>query len=179
MGPTPLQVISRWMNKATGHFIPEWNPYLPRGASKLLPATASPGGGAAASAEAVRAGAGGGAGRPAAAPAVGRPPGALLPAPPRALGGTSPRAPLQPPSCHAPPPKQAPRAIPRRVVYLPACVTRMMGPSASDTETASVHEKLMSLFAKGGWVGRDPLFCFGLLSWAVAGWGFASGEGGR
>lgn len=45
---------------------------------------------------------------------------------------------------------QAPRAIPRKVVYMPACVTRMMGPSASDYETASVHEKLMSLFAKGG-----------------------------
>lgn len=40
------------------------------------------------------------------------------------------------------------RTIPRKVVYLPSCVTRMMGPAASDYETASVHEKLMSLFAK-------------------------------
>ena len=42
----------------------------------------------------------------------------------------------------------AAKGIPRQVVYLPSCVTRMMGPSASDTETASVHEKLMSLFGK-------------------------------
>jgi len=43
------------------------------------------------------------------------------------------------------------RGIPRRVVYLPSCVTRMMGPSLSDYETASVHEKLMSLMAKAGY----------------------------
>jgi hypothetical protein len=45
----------------------------------------------------------------------------------------------------------AARGIPRQVVYLPSCVTRMMGPSASDNETASVHEKLMSLFGKAGY----------------------------
>lgn len=45
----------------------------------------------------------------------------------------------------------AARGIPRQVVYLPSCVTRMMGPSASDSETASVHEKLMSLFGKAGY----------------------------
>lgn len=38
--------------------------------------------------------------------------------------------------------------IPRKVVYLPTCVTRMMGPAASDYEKASVHEKLMSIFQK-------------------------------
>jgi D-lactate dehydrogenase len=40
---------------------------------------------------------------------------------------------------------------PRKVVYMPSCVTRMMGPSASDSERASVHEKLLSLFAKAGY----------------------------
>jgi len=40
------------------------------------------------------------------------------------------------------------RGIPRKVVYVPSCVTRMMGPSMSDTETQSVHQKLMSLFEK-------------------------------
>jgi D-lactate dehydrogenase len=56
----------------------------------------------------------------------------------------------------APPPPVAPATsevpgIPRKVVYMPSCVTRMMGPSASDKETAAVHEKLMSLFAKAGY----------------------------
>mmetsp|Transcript_7098 Transcript_7098/g.12157 ORF Transcript_7098/g.12157 Transcript_7098/m.12157 type:complete len:1103 (+) Transcript_7098:137-3445(+) len=41
--------------------------------------------------------------------------------------------------------------IPRKVVYLPSCVTRMMGPAAGDTQTESVPEKLMSLFAKAGY----------------------------
>lgn len=40
------------------------------------------------------------------------------------------------------------RGIPRRVVYVPSCVTRMMGPSISDYETESVHQRLMSLFHK-------------------------------
>ena len=35
-----------------------------------------------------------------------------------------------------------------QVVYLPTCVTRMMGPSLSDKERASVHEKILSLFHK-------------------------------
>lgn len=34
---------------------------------------------------------------------------------------------------------------------MPACVTRMMGPARGDTETASVHEKLLSLFEKAGY----------------------------
>ena len=39
----------------------------------------------------------------------------------------------------------------RKVVYMPTCVTRMMGPSRSDTERSSVHQKMLSLFAKGGY----------------------------
>lgn len=102
VGPKPLEAISRWLNRATGHFVPVWNPYMPKGAAPLLPATSAGGASAQAQASAVAA----------AAPAQ--------------------------------------RAIPRKVVYMPACVTRMMGPSASDYETASVHEKLMSLFGKAG-----------------------------
>lgn len=34
------------------------------------------------------------------------------------------------------------------MVYLPTCVTRMMGPSLPDPERGSVHEKLLSLFHK-------------------------------
>ncbi|KAF8056389.1 glcD [Scenedesmus sp. PABB004] len=90
VGPKPLEVVSRWLNAATGHFVPVWNPYMPRGA----------------------------------APVVAPPPPAVS-----AEG----------------------RGVPRKVVYLPSCVTRMMGPSGSDSETASVHEKLMSLFAKAGY----------------------------
>ena len=41
--------------------------------------------------------------------------------------------------------------IPRKVVYVPSCVTRMMGPSKSDTEQASVHQKMLSLFEKAGY----------------------------
>lgn len=36
----------------------------------------------------------------------------------------------------------------RKVVYLPTCVTRVMGPSRVDPEQDSVHEKLLSLFHK-------------------------------
>ena len=50
-----------------------------------------------------------------------------------------------------PAPTLAEGAAPRQVVYLPSCVTRMMGPAASDTERASVHDKLLSLFAKAGY----------------------------
>ena len=48
-------------------------------------------------------------------------------------------------------PAVAPGQAPRKVVYMPSCVTRMMGPSSSDTERGSVHQKLLSLFAKGGY----------------------------
>jgi len=43
------------------------------------------------------------------------------------------------------------RSIPRKVVYVPACVTRIMGPSRGDNQQASVHEKLLSLFSKAGY----------------------------
>lgn len=51
----------------------------------------------------------------------------------------------------APPPVTPQPGIPRKVVYMPACVTRMMGPAQSDKETASVHEKLMSIFQKANY----------------------------
>ena len=40
---------------------------------------------------------------------------------------------------------------PRQVVYAPACVTRMMGPSRTDDQRESVHEKLLSLFEKANY----------------------------
>jgi D-lactate dehydrogenase len=60
------------------------------------------------------------------------------------------------------PPKPEPvsSGLPRQVVYMPSCVTRMMGPSLSDTERASVHEKLLSLFAKAGYEVIYPEVCF-------------------
>jgi D-lactate dehydrogenase len=30
VGPKPLEYISSAMNKASGHLIPVWNPYMPR-----------------------------------------------------------------------------------------------------------------------------------------------------
>jgi len=38
-----------------------------------------------------------------------------------------------------------------KVVYMPTCVTRTMGPARGDTETGSVHDKLLSLFEKAGY----------------------------
>jgi D-lactate dehydrogenase len=38
-----------------------------------------------------------------------------------------------------------------QVVYLPSCVTRMMGPALSDPDRESVHEKLFSIFGKAGY----------------------------
>ncbi len=35
VGPTPLQLVSSWLNGASNHMIPVWNPYLPKGASAL------------------------------------------------------------------------------------------------------------------------------------------------
>lgn len=48
-------------------------------------------------------------------------------------------------------PEQPAKGLPRQVVYAPACVTRMMGPASGDSEKASVHEKLLSLFDKAGY----------------------------
>ena len=30
VGPKPLEYISGALNRASGHYIPEWNPYMPR-----------------------------------------------------------------------------------------------------------------------------------------------------
>ena len=59
------------------------------------------------------------------------------------------------------PPAPAPVAgkAARKVVYMPTCVTRMMGPSRSDTERSSVHQKMLSLFAKGGYEVVYPEVC--------------------
>ena len=92
LGATPLEVISRSLNKATNHFVPEWNPYMPKGASPLD---------------------------------------------------------MNPPKPTVPADQM--KGIPRKVVYVPACVTRIMGPSKNDYAQESVHEKLLSLFAKGGY----------------------------
>ena len=40
--------------------------------------------------------------------------------------------------------------IPRKVVYVPACVTRMMGPARGDDISKSVPDTMLSLFSKGG-----------------------------
>ena len=48
-------------------------------------------------------------------------------------------------------PEQPATGLKRQVVYMPSCVTRMMGPSLSDTERASVHEKMLSIFDKAGY----------------------------
>ena len=165
VGPKPLEIVSQWLNKATGHFVPVWNPYMPKGASKLLPATA--GAAPAPAAAQVRLWKA----SPPAAPAprsfgpaaaIGAPRASCLRGdfmkPSAATVRTTASQSLLKPLPTLPPTRirtpQAARAIPRRVVYMPACVTRMMGPAAGDSETASVHEKLMSLFSK---VGGGPL----------------------
>eukprot|EP00210_Caulerpa_lentillifera_P003146 g3006.t1 len=85
LGSSTLSSISGALNRWSGNYIPTWNPYMPKGSSKLQ-----------------------------------------QPAPVVPMEGK----------------------IPQKVVYVPACVTRMMGPAHGDQETASVHEKLLSLFKK-------------------------------
>uniref|UniRef100_A0A061R4J9 D-lactate dehydrogenase (cytochrome) n=3 Tax=Tetraselmis sp. GSL018 TaxID=582737 RepID=A0A061R4J9_9CHLO len=63
-----------------------------------------------------------------------------------------------------PPVDHGPSRIPRKVVYLPACVTRMMGPARGDDITKSVPDTLLSLFSKAGYEvvypkGIDSLCC--------------------
>lgn len=41
--------------------------------------------------------------------------------------------------------------MPRKVVYVPACVTRMMGPARGDPKESDVKDSLMSVFDKGGY----------------------------
>ncbi|KAH7615608.1 hypothetical protein Ndes2526B_g09647 [Nannochloris sp. 'desiccata'] len=93
IGTTPIQAISTALNRVSNHMIPEWNPYMPKGASKL---------------------------------------------------DLNPAAPVTATNSET-------RSIPRKVVYAPACVTRIMGPSRGDDQQASVHEKLLSLFNKAGY----------------------------
>jgi hypothetical protein len=50
-----------------------------------------------------------------------------------------------------PSPPQPEKGIARQVVYMPSCVTRMMGPASSDSQKASVHEKMLSVFDKAGY----------------------------
>jgi len=38
-----------------------------------------------------------------------------------------------------------------KVVYMPTCVTRTMGPARGDEQTEAVHDKLLSLFSKAGY----------------------------
>eukprot|EP00879_Flechtneria_rotunda_P005800 GHRR01006103.1.p1 GENE.GHRR01006103.1~~GHRR01006103.1.p1 ORF type:complete len:946 (+),score=315.50 GHRR01006103.1:676-3513(+) len=118
VGPKPLEIVSRWMNSYTGHFVPVWNPYMPKGAAPFkLPASSQQAANSSNSSSDT--------------------------APNNSSSDSS--------GSFASPAAAATRGIPRRVVYLPSCVTRMMGPAASDKETASVHEKLMSLFDKAGY----------------------------
>jgi len=51
------------------------------------------------------------------------------------------------------PPKVAADAKPKRVVYVPSCVTRMMGPARGDADAGdeAVHTKFMSLLSKAGY----------------------------
>ena len=48
-------------------------------------------------------------------------------------------------------PEQPASGLKRQVVYMPSCVTRMMGPALSDPERSSVHEKMLSIFEKAGY----------------------------
>ncbi len=63
-----------------------------------------------------------------------------------------------------PVPPQPEGGLARQVVYLPSCVTRMMGPAASDSQKASVHEKLLSVFNKAGYEVIYPEVCSCVVS---------------
>jgi D-lactate dehydrogenase len=89
LGAAPLAAVSGLLNRASGHLVPQWNPYMPRGA-----------------------------------------------------------APLQPPAAPERSVAAGARELPRKVVYMPSCVTRMMGPARSDSETEPVHAKLLSILRK-------------------------------
>lgn len=78
------------------------------------------------------------------------------------------------PALKAPPAPVAPATadlpasgIPRKVVYFPSCVTRMMGPSRSDSERRSVPDALMSVLSKAGYEVIIPegvsSLCCGML----------------
>ena len=145
LGAAPLKAISGALNRWTGHMVPEWNPYMPkvRGRPARTPVAAGllrrrPAGGAALQG---RAGAAQANPLPAAwcaherarspTNAARRPP-PCRPAPPLPQGA----APL---NLNPPKPVLAEegRAVPRKVVYVPACVTRIMGPAKGDYETGA------------------------------------------
>ena len=50
-------------------------------------------------------------------------------------------------------PEQPASGLKRQVVYMPSCVTRMMGPALSDPERSSVPEKMLSSFEKAAPLG--------------------------
>lgn len=35
LGPKPLQLVSSFLNRVTDHYVPAWNPYMPKGAAPL------------------------------------------------------------------------------------------------------------------------------------------------
>ena len=56
-----------------------------------------------------------------------------------------------PPAAVAPTAAPAPSGIECKAVYLPSCVSRMMGPSRGDEASGHVSERLMSLASKAGY----------------------------
>lgn len=62
------------------------------------------------------------------------------------------------------PPAPAPESDAPRVVYLPACVSRVMGPASGDAEQTTLQDKTRQLLEKGGYQvvhpqGLDALCC--------------------
>lgn len=48
-------------------------------------------------------------------------------------------------------PALAPNQEKKQVVYFATCVSRAMGPARGDSESASIHDKTMSVLAKAGY----------------------------
>lgn len=123
LGATPIKAISSALNKATGHMVPEWNPYMPKVSGLAAAAWQQQW------ARPVLAGA-------SCAWLAGGLPRQSLPRPRLERKHAAPvlqgAAPL---NMNPPKPAAAERGVPRKVVYVPACVTRIMGPSKGDYET--------------------------------------------
>jgi len=90
VGPKPLEMVSKALNKATGNYVPVWNKHMPK-AAPVLP----------------------------------------QPVPPTLRAATG--------------------AAARKVVYVPSCVTRMMGPARTDSEQEAATEKMLSVLHKAGY----------------------------
>lgn len=133
LGATPLKAISGALNRLSGHMVPEWNPYMPKvsSCSMLVGMCASV---HKCMFRCVQ-------------PRAGRRSHCCQPLGKAGLFPTLHHQPLAHPSPHhsaqgaAPlnlnPPKPeaaAERGVPRKVVYVPACVTRIMGPARGDYE---------------------------------------------